>query len=466
VLRELGTSVPEAEAIKRARQAAEHEWGHKIRQAKKAAENSEAAAKEAVERAERELREAEEARRKAKGDVDGASGIARGILEFLLELFLPMDLMKCVVRLLGLAVGAAVAQAGDGGTMRGVMVASTGVPLEDEVVVLAREGRPIAFTSTETNGYFEFEDLSPGEYQLVAGTDRIYMKRISFSADNAHVVFQALGGAPVSVQVLDAGGEPFSGATVMLAEIEDGAVRMVTLGETDHTGCTACPLTSRYAGYVLVAAIESEAGYCLLPPIFVPAYDPCDCHTFTVPAGGLSGRLVTATNSEPPNETVVTFYGRRGDAIAEKIEDMAGARAVSGLSGAFSCLLADGEYLMVASGPGYHSHATPVTVSGKLAQLHRPVGLRLAESTGNVRLRVLDPFGQPSGAYVVVVGPDGAPYGRRAFADARGEVEIASLPAGSYKLQVQGGVPGQVAFVDVTVTPECQPAIEVQLRAG
>jgi hypothetical protein len=291
------------------------------------------------------------------------------------------------------------------------------------------------------------------------------MKRVSFSADNSDVVFQALGGAPVSVQVLDPAGEPFAGATVMMAEIEDGAVRMVTLSETDHTGCVACPLTSRYAGYLLLAAVETEAGYTLLPPKFVQAYDPCDCHTFTVPAGGVSGQIVSGGGADPAGESAVTFYRRAGDALSEKIEDMAGARVLSTASGSFSSRLPDGDYLMVVSGAGYRSRATPVTVSGSAARLPDPVRLETAERTGTARLRVVDPAGQPSGAYVVVTGPDGMPYGRRAFADARGEVEIASLPAGAYKLQVQGAAPGRVAFVDVDVTPECRPPIEVRLEA-
>jgi len=329
-----------------------------------------------------------------------------------------------------------------------------------EPVVLAHEGTPVAFAITGDSGEFEFDGLRPGEYQLCAATDRLWIKRVLLEAEPAPVIFQVTGGAPIPVQIRDAAGDPVTGASIYLAEIEDDRVVSVTLSETDHTGTAPVSVASLYSSFVILAGVETGSGYTLLPPRYVTEYDPCTCFIFTVPSGGVSGRIVTPDGAAL-QEAWISMMALKGGKLAETIEQSGGGRALSGDNGRFSVSVPDGDYLMVAGGAALEPVRRRVTIADGAIEALEPIALTPAKQTGCLRLSVSDPTGAKTSAYVVVNSEEGEPTGWRAIGGDTGAVEIEQLPIGNYRLNVQGGRPFYQADAKVRVEAECPPVLEI-----
>ncbi|MBL8894938.1 MAG: hypothetical protein JNJ53_10075 [Rhizobiales bacterium] len=455
--------LPEAEQIRKAREAAEKAVEAEARQAEKAAKSCEESADAAEAAARQEARDAENARRRSQLDLDGASNVVQAILEFLAEIFLPMDLIKCILKLIGVAAAAVIADAGTGGpttALRGVMTGALRRPVAGEAVLLAHEGTPVAFAITGEAGEFEFDDLPQGEYQLCAATDRLWIKRVLLEAEPSPVIFQVTGGAPVPVQVRDAAGEAVTGASIFLAEIEDDRVVSLTLSETDHTGTAPVSVASLYSSFVILAGVETGSGYTLLPPHYVTGYDPCTCYVYTVPSGGVSGRIVTPDGAAL-GEAWVNLLALKDGELAATIAQPGGGRAVSGVDGRFSVAIPDGNYVMVAGGAALETVRRRVTIAdGALAELG-PIALTPAQQTGCLRLSVSDPTGAKTSAYVVLSNEEGEPTGWRGIGGDSGRFDIEQLPVGNYRLNVQGGRPFYLADAKVRVEAECPPVLEI-----
>ncbi len=158
--------ISEAESIRRATEAASTER-RLAREAQKARKMALEAEEQAVARETKKLKDAEAQKKKADTDLADNQGIIADVIVNVLGLIFPVDLIKCLIKALGVVALSVSYDDKARANLDGVMLAGTSRALEDDIVVLADAGFPVDATLTGPGGYFEFDNLHHGEYQLI-----------------------------------------------------------------------------------------------------------------------------------------------------------------------------------------------------------------------------------------------------------------------------------------------------------
>lgn len=351
----------------------------------------------------------------------------------------------------------------DGGADLGTVELGMGLAIEGVVVdrqrrpvpsavVTVREPYPYAYfpeaeTSSDRDGRFRVERLTPGEWKVeaVANTRRA-SEHVDGGDDETVEVELTIGGVELEAQILR-GGLPVPMGRVSLSSghaSTQGVVVMVDRGGDSNeffgTGGARFEATVDSEGEFTIDGIDPGTytfGYRSNDGRFSGSVDltvpdvPRHTTIVRLPSGSLEG-VVVDPDDRPVSGADVRFLPSTGGTPASAYTDGAGAFRIDGLP--------PGRGQVVASHDSFEP-SPPTEVEAEDDVALGPLELRLgAKRESGLKVHISATSAGASGAPVTVSGPES----RLEFTDSAGVATFAGLPDGNYHVcgRVFGGAAG------------------------
>ncbi|MDX1477442.1 MAG: hypothetical protein R3301_07020 [Saprospiraceae bacterium] len=386
------------------------------------------------------------------------------ILNDLHDVCLPLALFSCVAHSLGidLEVRKEVPER-TALTVTGEFARYDGSAQGAQTVLLCRDHRPVAWTTTTGTGSFRFEKLVPGEYTALVLEDTLLARRFSLEDESHHLQIGAVQCVPHLVRVRTESGDPLPGVTVVLCGFNMERVETIAMGETETSGSVSLPRRKGLNTALLVYRASRDSVSLIHTDLM-----PADSKPYSnLRLASLPLRAITyhAKTGETIPGVMVSGIALDGDLIAGAFGRVRGFRARADAAGAVDLHgPGPGRYLINITAP----HCKPVTTEIVVAEdrsVH--VGtfkIKPLKETGSLIGCIRDPSGRPCGGYVALVRSNGRPTGLRTFADRFGNFAFEGLAPGEYIIEVQGDRPAELGRRKITTHPNKRMEAIITLR--
>lgn len=418
----------------------------------------------------RELDEAAAAQRRAAQDernllqeLAANQDLVRQILTDILGMILPMDLLRSLATLGGMAVAAGFAAPSDRrGSITGSLALGAGASADGQVLVLSKGGVPVQAALTGPAGDFAFDGLPEGDYQVLACTQPMQLRWVKLRSERQDVLLESGVGFPAEIRVVH-GERPLEGVTLAVCELREGVgVPAAWLADLAGDGSFCTRFLGVDSRFVLLAYAGYGLGFTLLAPRIAKFADMRMDAVLRAGGGAIAGRVADA-DGKPVAGAKIEVLPARGGQRDQDLERQNCARVFTDARGEFEARHLDaGEYLVVCAAPGCGGSVQQVTLA---ADGRHGLDLRLERLQQSATLvgQLVNPHGAPSAGYAVAFTADGRPTGMSAFAGADGLFQIEGLAAGHYQLAAQGESVGVTIKTDVPMHGDCPTETLVQL---
>lgn len=222
-------------------------------------------------------------------------------------------------------------------------------PLADVLLVLSSGGKKVAETNSDASGHYEFLNLLPGTYDILAnrsGYDDAGKQGITVTAGNVTAVdiLMSRPEGEVEVNVRDKDNTPIQGADVEISG--PSSVR----GKTDASGrFSSTLLEGSYTVEVSKQGYKNATGVITIEP----GKKTYANFTLEPARGKLSGKIIDIKTGQPiVNAVVVITQG--GTTINQ---------TTTPASGVYEFVLDPGEYNISVSAPGYEPKNETVSIA-------------------------------------------------------------------------------------------------------
>jgi len=319
----------------------------------------------------------------------------------------------------------------------GVLLATTGQPLPNQLVVAISATGAIFTTRTDGTGLYVFTGLPAGTYDLRTGEGQFVEKTledviVAAGAKKLNVNLPLTLGGTISGTILAPGGAPLSGATVIAYDANGFPVGDAAISNASG----AYVLSGVPSGAVTILVTTSNFAPAREANVNVSAGATTGGHNFSLVAGGTLTGTVRDQGSAPIDNTVV-FVESGGVVIASVQAEADGSYRFDHL--------APGSYTVTATLPGYFGSSTNTTITNGQTTNLSPFTLGTA---GSVSGTLTFPGGAAlGGVHVTAWLNDERVAGAVTKAD--GTYLITGLDLGSYLITV--GSEGSSAGNSTTV---------------
>lgn len=277
-------------------------------------------------------------------------------------------------------------------------------------------------TTTDKDGVFLIESVTPGSYSLYAYKD-VNNKKIAFWKDNVSVspgVITTLGNLSLKTTgivkgTISSNSQPVSGVTIKI------------MGQTDTTDTNGNYQVSNipYGSYLIEASKTGFNNYSAT----ISIGDVTKTHDISIASSGYTPKMTISG---------YVYYAGTTIPVAGVVVSIANNTFTTSSDGAYSLQnITPGNYTLTAKKEGYDDYSASLEISAK--NITKDIFVTSASYTHTLTGLVTDANDKPiSGIAVTVLNADNKPSNLNDTTDANGHYQIASVPQGSRTVKFTG----------------------------